>query len=121
MRIITRGTLFIRSLLLAFVLLTAWIVFLAQAHADWKVDLSRRSQQTRTQDLREPASSSAEQPITLDPPKSGFFQSLFESSQVAGEIVILNTEKGFIPSTVRVKKGLAYQIHVVNVNEKEKN
>ncbi|MEK6627114.1 MAG: cupredoxin domain-containing protein [Bdellovibrionota bacterium] len=37
------------------------------------------------------------------------------------EIVILNTETGFIPDKVRVKKGEAYKVHVVNLNEKEKN
>jgi hypothetical protein len=89
------------------------------AHADWKVDLSRRTQETRSTDLREPASADA--PVVVDPPKSGFFGQLFESGEIAGEIVVLNTEKGFVPNTLRVKKGLAYQIHVVNVNEKDKN
>lgn len=37
------------------------------------------------------------------------------------EIVILNTETGFIPDKVRVKKGEAYKVHVVNLNMKEKN
>jgi hypothetical protein len=107
---ITRAKLFTSILLL---------VSLIPAHADWKVDLSRRTQETRTQDLREPASTDA--PVVVDPPKTGFFESLFESGQIAGEIVVLNTDKGFVPSTIRVKKGLAYTIHVVNVNEKDKN
>jgi hypothetical protein len=107
---ITRAKLFTSLILLG---------ALSLAHADWKVDLSRRTQETRTNDLREPASTDA--PVVIDPPKSGFFESLFESGQIAGEIVVLNTEKGFVPSTIRVKKGLAYQIHVVNVNEKDKN
>ncbi len=89
------------------------------AHAEWSVDLSRRIKTTRSQDLREPAS--MDQPIQVDPPKSGFFESLFESGQIDQEIVLLNTEKGFVPSTLRVKKGLVYQVHVVNVNEREKN
>lgn len=110
MQIITRAKLFIRLLL---------ILGIAQAHADWKVDFSRRQTETRSQDLREPASMDA--PQVIDPPKPGFFESLFESGQIAGEIVVLNTEKGFVPSTIRVKKGQAYQIHVVNVNEKDKN
>ena len=88
-------------------------------HADWNVDFSRRGQQTRSQDLREPAS--VEAAVMTEPQKSGFFESLFENSQIAQEIVVLNTEKGFVPSTIRVKKGLSYQVHVVNVNEKEKN
>lgn len=37
------------------------------------------------------------------------------------EIVILNTESGFVPQKIRVKKGEAYKIHVVNLNMKEKN
>lgn len=37
------------------------------------------------------------------------------------EIVILNTEAGFIPDKVRVKKGEAYKVHIVNLNMKEKN
>jgi hypothetical protein len=98
-------------------LIVAGVAFSAQA--DWKVDLSRRTSQTRGNDLREPAST--DEGPQLEQPKPGFFESLFESGQIAQEIVVLNTEKGFVPSTVRVKKGLAYQIHIVNVNEKEKN
>lgn len=99
------------------------------AHAEWKIDLSRRKMETTKEDLREPASMDA--PIAVDmqqqpsqPPAAkspGFFDQLFESNTMAGEIVVLNTEKGFVPSTIRVKKGAAYQIHIVNVNEKEKN
>lgn len=37
------------------------------------------------------------------------------------EIVILNTETGFIPEKVQVKRGEVYQVHVVNLNLKEKN
>lgn len=37
------------------------------------------------------------------------------------EIVILNTENGFIPEKVRVKKGEAYKVYIVNLNMKEKN
>ena len=95
------------------------LIMTTPSRAEWNVDFSRREQATRSQDLREPASTDA--PIQIEPQKSGFFESLFESGEIAGEIVVLNTEKGFVPSTIRLKKGLAYQIHVVNVNEKEKN
>ncbi len=108
MQIITRGKLFTSLFLL---------LFLVPAKGDWKVDFSRRSSQTRSEDLREPASQDG--PVQAQTP--GFFSSLFETGDIAQEIVVLSTDKGFIPSTVRVKKGLTYQIHVVNVNEKEKN
>ena len=84
----------------------------------WKVDFSRRKQATRTEDLRQPASS--DQPVAGAPDPS-FFESLFQSGDIAQEIVVLHTETGFVPNTIRVKKGLNYKIHVVNVNEKEKN
>ncbi len=86
------------------------------------MDFSRRSQQTRTQDLREPAS--AEFPVQApgqNHAQPGFFETLFQSADISQEIVVLNTEKGFVPNTIRVRKGLNYQIHIVNVNEKEKN
>jgi hypothetical protein len=95
------------------------LVSATAAFADgWKVDFSRRQQATRSEDLREPAST--DQPIAGAPDPS-FFESLFQSGDIAQEIVVLNTETGFIPNTIRVKKGLNYKIHVVNVNEKEKN
>jgi hypothetical protein len=37
------------------------------------------------------------------------------------DIVIMNTDHGFVPSTVRVRRDNRYKIHIVNVNEKEKN
>lgn len=88
------------------------------AAAEWKVDFSRRTQNTRSQDLRSPAATDA---TDVQAPPPSFFESLFQTGDVAQEIVVLNTEKGFVPSTVRVKKGLNYQIHIVNVNDKEKN
>jgi hypothetical protein len=118
MPIITRDPRFISVISCVLAAVVA-AIFAGPCYADWKVDFSRREQQGRTQELREPASSDA--PVLLEPPKTGFFESLFESGEINGEIVVLNTDKGFVPSTIRVKKGFAYQIHVVNVNEKEKN
>lgn len=37
------------------------------------------------------------------------------------QIVILNTETGFVPAKVRVKKGESYKVHIVNINMREKN
>ena len=39
----------------------------------------------------------------------------------SNQIVILNTEAGFVPDKVRVKKGESYKVHVVNINMREKN
>ncbi|MEK7355883.1 MAG: hypothetical protein AAB250_05510 [Bdellovibrionota bacterium] len=107
----------------------------SQAHAEWTVDFSRRARSSREVDLNEaakatrgPASEAAQgQPISpsttaeVDEAKKGVFDTIFETGEPIQEIVILNTEKGFVPSTVRVRKNGRYKVTVVNVNEKEKN
>jgi hypothetical protein len=79
----------------------------------WEVDFSRRNKDL--QKSRGPGSVSAEekQPNLLD--------SVFTSVEPTQDIVILNTEKGFVPETVKLKKGQNYRFMVVNVDEKEKN
>lgn len=104
------------------------------ANADWTIDFSRRASKTREADLsaaarpeRKPASAQAPA-VVVDPtldttpePKKGLIDTLFDSGEPVQDIVVLHTDKGFVPSTVRVRKGGRYRIHVVNVNEKEKN
>lgn len=84
----------------------------------WEVDFSRR--QTQLKSSRLPASITEESQLTKE--KSSLIPGfLSEALEPAAEIVILLTEKGFVPETVRVRKGQAYQVHVVNVNSKVKN
>jgi hypothetical protein len=93
----------------------AIIIFSVFGHAEeWKVDLSRRLPQVKKDDMREPAS-------VENTGEPGFFDSVFQTSDPAQEIVVLNTDKGFIPSQIRVRQGQTYRIYVVNVNENEKN
>ena len=81
----------------------------------WDVDFSRREKELKT--MRMPASI-VDQPQRKDESMvNGFFQAV-EPTQ---EIVILNTDKGFVPETLRLKKGSSYKVIVVNINEKEKN
>lgn len=81
----------------------------------WDVDMSRRQKELTHSRL--PASV-----VDSVPAKGGGLMSnFFESIEPAQEIVILNTEKGFVPETIRLKKGQNYKIHVVNVNDGEKN
>lgn len=44
-----------------------------------------------------------------------------EPVEPTNQLVILHTERGFIPDKIRVKKGEAYKVHVVNINMREKN
>lgn len=111
---------FIRSFLFSF-------CFFAQVkvHA-FEVDLSRR--QSELKDLT--SISTAAVPATATPAEvvkptdSEIIDALKKvvmPVDASKEIVILQTENGFVPSLVQVKKGEVYKIHVVNLNMKEKN
>lgn len=133
--IITRVKIFTSLLMTAF--------SLAANAEEWKVDFSRRFPQPTKEEIREPASS--DRPVVVDSQpevspapvapqavaqpsedenagaKSGFFDAVFANNEPAQEVVVLNTEKGFIPAQVRVRQGSTYKFYIVNVNENEKN
>lgn len=97
-------------------------VFTSGAFAsEWKIDFSRRYQPDQKVEIHVP-------PGQVTPPKRTpaevpvqFVKDVLLENDPAHEIVILNTEKGFIPSSVNLKEGQAYRFHVVNVNEEQKN
>lgn len=80
----------------------------------WEVDLSRRKTDLQTK-------SNGPRPLNGKKQSSGIMGNFFQTLEPTQEYVILNTEKGFVPETLRLKRGQNYKIHVVNVNEKEKN
>lgn len=131
--------------LFAFVLL-----IVNTARAEWTIDLSRRAQQMRQQELNpnrapaavrtfdgeEPPASASRNDFVSSKPLDGsvdsntssrskadqnFVERIFDPGEPSQDIVILNTERGFVPNTIRVRKDGRYTVHVVNVNEKEKN
>ncbi len=81
----------------------------------WEVDLTRRQKDLKT--MRLPASIVDQ----TQKPGDGLVNSFFESMDPTQEVVILNTDKGFIPGTLHLKKGRTYKVIVVNVNSSEKN
>lgn len=103
--------------------------FASDASAEWKIDLSRRQKAVRDADLqaagsadRSPASAGAAvDSYAVDGRAKGLLNTLFEAGDPTQEIVLLSTDRGFVPSSLRLRKGSRYVIHVVNVNEKEKN
>lgn len=97
-------------------------VLILNSGFDWSIDWSRRQldfDKVKNQS-RYPASENLE---SAQPSEEvvGLVSKVTEPVEVAQEIVILNTENGFVPQTVRLRKGGNYKIHVVNVNNKEKN
>ena len=85
------------------------------AGADWNVDFSRRSEQFgKTDTWGKPA-------VDNSVKDKNVFEKIFDTSIPLHEVVILNTDTGFIPSSISVAEGHQYKVHVVNVNEKSKN
>lgn len=97
-------------------------VLILNSGFDWSIDWSRRQldfDKVRNQS-RLPSSENTE----MSQPSEevvGLVSKVAEPVEAAQEIVILNTENGFVPQTLRLRKGGNYKIHVVNVNGKEKN
>jgi hypothetical protein len=88
-------------------------MFLSTFARAFEIDLSRR---------RHSSAKKEEGAATVAAKSTGdMFLDLFNPTEPKQELVILNTEKGFVPSKIALKKGSHYTIHVVNVNEKEKN
>lgn len=109
------------------ILFTLFYLVQVKVHADW-IDLSRRQVEFKSvENKRMPVSI-----VAVDPKATGDSQ---ESSlevveaikravnpvEVAKDIVIVQTEDGFVPNSINLQKGQSYQIHVVNLNTKEKN
>jgi hypothetical protein len=84
----------------------------------WDVDFSRRTKELKS--ARTPASivdeSGAKNTVSLKQ-----MTQFFKNTEPAQEIVILNTESGFVPEKVNLKIGQNYKIHVVNVDSVKKN
>ncbi|MCB0341848.1 MAG: hypothetical protein H6626_14655 [Pseudobdellovibrionaceae bacterium] len=97
-----------KATILFIAVLTAW-----PAGAEWKIDLSRRKEELARRDI------ASEQKIAG--PMEGLFEQLVGPNEPIQEVVILNTEKGFLPNSVRLLKDRYYRFHVVNVSENVKN
>lgn len=86
--------------------------------SEWKIDFSRRLPLETPMHVSPPAPAPKASAGEIAPT---FVQKIFLENDPSPEIVILNTEKGFVPSTVSLMEGQSYKIHVVNVNEQNKN
>ena len=80
----------------------------------WEIDMSRR--QLEFTDVKE-----VDQAAKSQNTATTVFESIFEPSGATQDIVVMNTDKGFVPETVTLRKNQTYRFHIVNVNEKNKN
>lgn len=87
-----------------------------------EIDLSRRqTSPTKIQNIRLPASVFKNTNDIKDSDLLNVMKNAVNPVMPETEIVILNTEKGFVPEKLYLKLGSVYNIHVVNVNVKVKN
>ena len=90
------------------------LITCSAAFADWKIDMSRRAKELDRSKI-----------ILGDDknekPSETLYDTIFNKNEVSQELVILHTDKGFIPATIRVLENRTYKIHVVNVNEADRN
>ena len=80
----------------------------------WEIDLSRRSKDIEQQ------SAAFQKPVQATT-ENNPVDAVLDGVGPSQEIVIMNTDHGFVPETVRMRKGTTYRVHLINVNEKEKN
>jgi hypothetical protein len=97
------------------VLISLLMFLTCESAFSWEIDLSRRRKANVKSEAQKPLN------INSEGGDTGFIRGLFSPSVTSQEIVVIQTDKGFLPSTLRLRKGNKYLIHVVNVNEKEKN
>ncbi len=95
---------------------TSVIIMFAASASALEVDFSRRKV-----DFNKVSNENRLPSSFRDDPTDEILNKVFESVEPSQDIVIMNTEKGFVPETVRLRKGISYRIHVVNINSKEKN
>jgi hypothetical protein len=78
----------------------------------WEVDLSRRRQERQQKDIE----------VTfVQKQPTEFFDQALTNSEPVEDIVVINTQNGFVPSTVRLRRDRRYNFRLVNVNKGEKN
>lgn len=93
----------------------AFLFFTLEVRA-WEIDFSRRQVQFNSVNNQNRMPSSDVHETQL-----GIVDRMVDYSPTAQDIVIMNTENGFVPATVPLRQGGQYKIHIINANAKEKN
>ncbi len=94
---------------------------------DWSIDLTRRQVDfSRIQNTRMPATNAVPFSEGTSTKKNDSeivqaIKSAINPVTPSQDIVIIQNESGFVPDQLNLKKGEVYQIHIVNLNSKEKN
>ncbi len=101
-------------------LVFAVLFLLSHVASALEIDFSKRAKDIERlkSEIRAPASDMAVQIQESVPNLSSLTYSFTEP---AAEIVMIETADGFIPSSISLKQGQSYKIHIVNINADKKN
>lgn len=93
-----------------------FLTLLSTSSFAWEVDMSRRKVDfDRIEDRkREPASVDVTDSFLS-------LQKIIEPALPIQDVVIMNTENGFVPERVHLRKGQNYRVHLININEQKRN
>ncbi len=111
------------------VLFSIFSLIQVKVHAKWEIDLSRRQTDLqKVQNIKMPASVVSVDPtINADNTDKSSSEIIAALKRVANleapskDLVIIQTEDGFVPAVLNVQKNQTYKVHIVNLNSKEKN
>lgn len=96
--------------------IVAFSILLSSQALAWEIDLSRRQVDFDRVENQSRLPASVNETKSID-----IIGSALEVAEPMQDIIILNTESGFVPDTVRLRKGASYKVTIVNVNSKQKN
>lgn len=87
------------------------------AQAEWEVDFSRRYKDIMKKDKEAPVM----EDVIVDEKSSGFLDVILDRQAPIQEIVLMNSEEGFIPNRINLKMGFRYKFNLINVSKKNRN
>lgn len=91
---------------------TSLVSFVSLAQAEWKIDFSRRQKDMISTEKRLPS---------YEQPEKTLLEQVTEREAPTEDLVIMNTEKGLVPARVFLKPNQRYRMHVVNINQANRN
>ena len=88
------------------------LFFINQAQADWGLDMSRRQ--------KDFVEFEKQQQVYKEEKKS-ILDMVTDRQEPMQDLVIMNTENGWLPRKIQVRRNQRYKVHIINANKNKKN
>ena len=93
-------------------MILAILLTVTTAHAEWKVDFSRRQQDLVDMEMKKEV---------YKKEKKSFLNMVLDRESPIQDLVIIHKNKKFYPENVQIRTNQRYRVHVVNVDKENKN